>query len=317
MKPEHSKQPVCYVSMPFGRKRSPWTMFEFDFDELYVTCIQPAVQAEGGVPLRGDEESNFIKPILSHLIHSEVVIAVLTMANPNVLYEVGIRHAVRSSGTILVIGSGESVPLDLYYNKSIIYELDDSGSLSAASAVKFTTELRERIRYAFDRTSPDSPLFQLFDDFPRLNLAKVERTPELFLSYARADAERVEPIYKKLREGGYVPWMDTKNILPGERWETKINQAIKRADFFLAFLSGNSVDRRGVLRKEVLLALEKWREMLEEDIYLIPLRLEAYAMPEELAGFQALDMFTPGWWDRLVLAIKAGMVKRGSENHGG
>jgi hypothetical protein len=125
----------------------------------------------------------------------------------------------------------------------------------------------------------------------------------------------VEPIYNKLRQSGYAPWMDTKDILPGERWEIKINQAIKSADFFLAFLSGSSVDRRGVLRKEVRLALDKWREMLDEDIYLIPIRLEPHEMPEELAGFQVLDVFVQGWWDRLALAIRAGMEKRAHETN--
>jgi hypothetical protein len=320
MRPAHAKQPVCFVSMPFGKKQSPWTGVQVDFDQIYLTSIRPAVEAEGGVCIRADEEVTggiIHKPVYSRLIHSEVVIADLTMANPNVLYEVGIRHAARSRTTILVVAGQERVPFDLEMSRPIIYELDATGSLAAAAAVKFTTALRERIRQAFDTTSPiDSPLFLLLDDFPGLNLSKVERTPELFLSYARADAEKVEPIYNKLRESGYTPWMDTKDILPGERWETKINQTIRRADFFLAFLSGSSVDRRGVLRKEVRLALDKWREMLEEDIYLIPIKLEPHEMPEELAGFQALDAFAPGWWDRLVLAIKAGMEKRAPETKG-
>ena len=320
MSPTHPKQPVCFVSMPFGKKRSPWSGIEVDFDEIYMTSIQPAVQAEGGICVRADSDiANGIiyKPVFSRLIHSELVIADLTMANPNVLYEVGIRHAARSRATILVMARGETAPFDLSLFRSVIYELDHTGSLTAASAVRFTTTLRERIRQAFDASSPiDSPLFLLLDDFPGLDLAKVKRAPELFLSYARADAEKVEPIYSKLRESGYAPWMDTKNILPGERWETKINQAIKKSDFFMAFLSGNSVDRRGVLRKEVRLALGKWQEMLEEDIYLIPIRIESCEIPEELEGFQVLDLFAPDWWDRLVLAIKAGMEKRTPETKG-
>jgi TIR domain len=141
--------------------------------------------------------------------------------------------------------------------------------------------------------------------------------PELFLSYARADAEKVKPIYDKLRENGFAPWMDTEDILAGERFETKISQAIKKTDFFLAFLSSSSVDRRGVLRTEVRQALAKWNEMLEDDIYLIPIRLEPQEIPEELAGFQALDAFAPNWWDRLLRAIKAGMEKRIPEGERG
>jgi hypothetical protein len=57
--------------------------------------------------------------------------------------------------------------------------------------------------------------------------------------------------------------------------------------------------------------------MLENDIYLIPIRLEPQEIPEELAGFQALDAFAPNWWDRLLRAIKAGMEKRIPEGERG
>jgi hypothetical protein len=303
--------------MPFGRKISPSTGRLIDFDKLYRTCIQTAVQAEGAVCIRADEEAGvgFIhKPIYSRLMHSELVIADLTTSNPNVVYELGIRHAVRSHATLLIIAQEERLPFDLNMYRAITYALDDGDSPSAESAVSFTTHLRTWVREALKpASSADSPLFLLFDDFPGPNLAKVERVPELFLSYARADAEKVKPIYDKLRASGFAPWMDTEDILAGERFETKISQAIKKTDFFLAFLSSSSVDRRGVLRTEVRQALAKWNEMLEDDIYLIPIRLEPLDLPEEFASFQALDAFAPDWEGRLQRAIKAGMKKRASE----
>jgi hypothetical protein len=219
-----------------------------EFNRIYETCIRPAVDAEGGICVRADEEEEvggfILKPTFSRLLHSELVIADLTTANPNVLYEVGIRHAARSRHTILIIWNQETAPFDLGFSCPIKYELDTRGFLTAESAVQLTNQLRERIRKAFNATAEvDSPLFLFLDDFPGLNLEKVERAPELFLSYARADAEMVDPIYNKLRDNGYAPWMDTKNILPGERWEKKISQAIKNADFFLAFLSASQPAR--------------------------------------------------------------------------
>ena len=326
MSPPPPKQPVCFVSMPFGRKHSFWSNVVFDFDKIYRTCIRPAVQAEGAICVRADDEeedkektSNLIqKPTFSRLIHSDLVIADLTTANPSVLYQVGIRHAARSRATILLIEKRERnmcVPFELIWQRFIVYDVDNGDSFTAESAVTFTTSLRNVIREALNATTPaaDSPLFTVLDDFPGLNLAKVERAPELFLSYARADAEKVKPIYDKLRKSGYAPWMDTEDILAGERFETKISRAIKKTDFFLAFLSASSVDRRGVLRTEVRQALAKWKEMLEDDIYLIPIRLEPLEIPEELADFNSLDVFAPNWWDRLVRAIKVGMDKRAPE----
>jgi len=48
--------------------------------------------------------------------------------------------------------------------------------------------------------------------------------------------------------------------------------------------------------------------MLEEDIYLIPVRLEHCDLPDELTGFQALDLFESDWWPRLEASLK-GVLK--------
>jgi hypothetical protein len=178
MSPPPPKQPVCYVTMPFGRKSSPSTGRVIDFDNLYRTCIQPAVQAEGATCIRADEEEGvglIHKPIYSRLMHSELVIVDLTTFNPNVVYELGIRHAVRPGATLLIIASDERMPFDLAMSRHLTYALDGLDLVTAESAVRFTTQLRTWVREALKpKSSPDSPLFILFDDFPGLNLAKVE-----------------------------------------------------------------------------------------------------------------------------------------------
>src|SRR5262245_20024835 len=205
MSPPTPKQPVCYVTMPLGKKTSPLTGRVIDFDTVYRTCIRPAVQAEGAICIRTDEEEGIIvnyKPVFSRLMHSDLVIADLTTHNPNVLYELGIRHAAKSRATILIMERGERDPFYVSsWMRFLRYELDNRGLLTAESAVGFTTQLRTWVREALKPTwETGSPLFLLFASFPGLNLAKVERVPELFLSYARADAEKVKPIYEKLRK---------------------------------------------------------------------------------------------------------------------
>jgi hypothetical protein len=284
-----------------------------DFDHIYESAIRPAVEAEGLLCLRADEVAGGLidKPLFSRLIHSEILIADLTTSNPTVLYELGMRHASRSRATILIIEMSErrSLPMELWASQVEVYNLDNA-LLSAGEAVRLVNRLRARIREALDgKARVDSPLFVVLDDFPGLDLAKVERTPMLFLSYARPDGEKVEAVYNELKKNGYSPWMDVKDLLPGERWEIKLNKAIENSDFFIAFLSAQATDRRGVLRKELRQALEKWKEMLEEDIYLIPVRLQPCDLPDELTGFQALDLFEADWWPRLEASLKRGTKK--------
>lgn len=140
-----------------------------------------------------------------------------------------------------------------------------------------------------------------------------EETEEvrLFLSYARNDHDKVEKLYQDLTDVGFKPWMDTKDILPGEEWRKALNKAISKAHFFLACLSNNSVNKRGVIQDEIKAALETWRQKLEDDIYLIPVRLEKCEVPESLARFQWVDLFEPWGLERLIRALKAGMERLG------
>jgi Ca-activated chloride channel family protein len=133
---------------------------------------------------------------------------------------------------------------------------------------------------------------------------------QIFLCYARPDQEKVIELYQKLSNAGLNPWMDIKNILPGELWESTIQKAIRASDFFLACLSRNSVNRRGQIQKEISEALNIWNEKLESDIYLIPVRLEECEVPERLRSFQWVDLFMGDGFTQLMKALQAGIERR-------
>jgi len=141
----------------------------------------------------------------------------------------------------------------------------------------------------------------------------VEATAQIFLSYAREDGEKVEGLYQKLSAAGLKPWMDKKDILPGEKWALAIQKAIRCSDFFLVCLSANSVRKRGWVQREMKQALDLWQEKLEDDIYLIPVRLEDCEAPESLRDFQWVNLFEEDGWERLVKAIQIGMERRAEE----
>jgi tetratricopeptide (TPR) repeat protein len=132
----------------------------------------------------------------------------------------------------------------------------------------------------------------------------------IFLSYARENQGAIERVYDSLIAAGYAPWMDARDILPGEKWGTAIKTALRESDFFLVFLSSDSVDKRGFLQKEIKEALDIWKEKLEEDIYLIPVRLEPCNSPASLSEFQWVDLFKEDGWERLIKALTAEIGRR-------
>jgi len=138
--------------------------------------------------------------------------------------------------------------------------------------------------------------------------------PKVFLCYAREDAEKVQNLYKRLSDVGLSPWMDKENIVAGEIWELSIQRAIRSSDFFLTCLSKNSVNKRGVIQKEIKSALDIWQEMLESDIYLIPVRMDDCEVPETLRKFQWVNLFEENGWNKLMEAIQIGMERLGIIN---
>lgn len=133
----------------------------------------------------------------------------------------------------------------------------------------------------------------------------------LFLSYARQDQEEVLEVWDKLRKVGLNPWIDKKDILPGENWKLSILNAIRNSEFFLIFLSNNSINKRGIIQVEIKEALETWRQKLATDVYFIPIRLDDCLVPDEIAQFQWVDFFEADGFDRLYKSIKIGMERLG------
>src|SRR5262249_27799043 len=86
--------PLCFVLMPFGTKTDAAGRVT-NFDKVYQNIIMPAVVQAGLEPVRADEEKiggTIHKPMFERLMLCHYAVADITGANPNVFYELGIRH---------------------------------------------------------------------------------------------------------------------------------------------------------------------------------------------------------------------------------
>ncbi len=102
----------CFVIMPFSDDDDP---ADNRWDELFENNLKPAVEDTnlGYTCLRSlDPHGNFMQDIVTHLANAEVVIAVLTELRPNVMYELGVRNALRKR-TIMLAEKGSFIPSDL------------------------------------------------------------------------------------------------------------------------------------------------------------------------------------------------------------
>jgi TIR domain len=54
---------------------------------------------------------------------------------------------------------------------------------------------------------------------------------QIFLCHASEDKAAVETIYGRLKALGYEPWLDKKDLLPGQRWRIEIPKAISASNY--------------------------------------------------------------------------------------
>ena len=181
-------QPLCFIAMPFGRKEAGGRSVEFD--AVWHEVIAPAIAAADMQPLRADEEQAggiIHKPMFERLLLCEYAVCDLTLANPNVFYELGVRHAARPATTVLIVAEEVRLPFDVAMLRTMPYRLSDVGRPSHAEAD--AASLAQLLRACRDKRYQDSPLFQLLDGLQPLQVPS-DRTDVFLEQVAYAQSKK-------------------------------------------------------------------------------------------------------------------------------
>ncbi len=134
---------VCFVIMPFS---DPEGYEKGHFKKIYEQIFKPAIEDAGYTAFRMDEnsESTLIQAkIYNHLINEPMVLCDLSSKNPNVLYELGIRHAY-DKPVVLVQEEGQSHIFDIAglttvsYRKNRLYDEVVQDQKNITEAIKQT-----------------------------------------------------------------------------------------------------------------------------------------------------------------------------------
>lgn len=110
-------QNSCFVAMPFG------TLFQTEYEKI----IQPALEGINIFCVRGDEiytKQRIVDDIWESLKSCRFVLAELTGKNPNVMYEIGLAHAI-GKPVIIITRNEEDVPFDLKSLRYLFYDVND------------------------------------------------------------------------------------------------------------------------------------------------------------------------------------------------
>jgi tetratricopeptide (TPR) repeat protein len=122
-------KPHAFVAMPFGNKPGPDGQI-IDFNRVYLELLKPALEDAGLEVFRADEEiraGDIRTDMFQELLMADLVLADLTLENANVWYELGVRHALRARGVVLVSGDRTPKAFDIYTDRKLRYHLKDGG----------------------------------------------------------------------------------------------------------------------------------------------------------------------------------------------
>ena len=109
--------------MPYGKKatQADQGVAAVDFDALWDRAYAPVIKQLGYDPVRADQDQGvlIITQMIERLYFADLVLAEVTIPNGNVYYEVGVRHAAREKGCVLLAADWSKQLFDVAQMRTI------------------------------------------------------------------------------------------------------------------------------------------------------------------------------------------------------
>ena len=154
---------VCFFIGPIGEPDSEYRQHS---DMVLESLVRPAMEQFGLEVKRADEIHNpglINKQIFEYLLRSRLAIADLSYHNPNVFYELAIRHA-KNLPTVQMIRKADRIPFDINQSRTIVIDTTDIYSF-VPKIETYRLEISNHIRSALeDPQSAENPLSAYFPD---------------------------------------------------------------------------------------------------------------------------------------------------------
>lgn len=179
---------ICFVMAPLGPPGSPTRHHS---DAVLERLIEPAVAQIGHTVLRADQihkAGHINSQVLDHIASAALAVADLTGLNPNVMYELAVRHGT-GRAACQIASEGTALPFDIAGLRTVFFDLDDSGSMKSAESA-LSAQLEHACREPGQRLVPafgePSAAVGLTDEQTR-NLIRLHQASSAYRMYRVID----------------------------------------------------------------------------------------------------------------------------------
>ena len=253
----------CFVIRGFGEKKDSGGKL-IDFDKVDQELIRPAMEKcglVGGTTAIVQGSGPIHQDMFQLILRAAFVICDITVHNPNVFYELGVRHALRKKYTVLIKGtpSDDRAPFDIAGLRYMDYSWADP-SKDVQKLIDVINATR-----ALDRET-DSPIFLMMPKLQQADSSSIRTVPPSFTQEVQLARSRKDKGWLRLladdlgdeifeREGlrlvGREQWAlkdfkeaarAWKDVLAGDKEDVEASHALANVYERLYKLSGDPAD---------------------------------------------------------------------------
>lgn len=208
----------CFVIMPFGSKPDV-NGRPLDFDKVYQYLIKPPIAAMGIECIRCDEigEAGWIHAkMIAHIYQDDIAVVDITTLNPNVFYELGVRHALCASVTVLIRKKDTKLPFNIQGLNVIEYDPEDMESVENTK-----TKIQEFVRNGLQASTGDSLVHEVLP-------LKIATAPRVIEETQQFSYSLIESPEKSI----HITTGDIQKIKGIDIWVSSENTNMQMARFY-------------------------------------------------------------------------------------
>lgn len=172
---EQVERRKCFVVTPIGgdgtdtRRKA-----EGVIDAVIEPVLREVFGFEVSVAHRMPNPGSINKQLITRILEDDLVVVNLTGLNPNVMYELAIRHATRKP-VIQICEKGTSLPFDIIDERTIFFTNDMLG------VIELRDSFEEMVRHSMDDPEPDNPIYRVLENKVLLEHTKAGSVEEVLL----------------------------------------------------------------------------------------------------------------------------------------
>ena len=203
--PKKNESKCCFIISPLGSDESETRR---KADGLINSVIKPILTEVGYnvvAPHEIDTPGSITRQVIKHLLEDELVIANLTELNPNVMYELAVRHAKRLP-VICLVERGTKLPFDIATERTIFYDNDMAG------VELLKPKLQKAITESMVEKEPDNPIYRVVSDSIMREVTAQDNAQSYILSRLDEITFQINRLHYS-NDNGYTPTSSRKTKL--------------------------------------------------------------------------------------------------------